>query len=76
MRIGPPNPYPHELQFGDVYITPWLPALVLAFVLSLLTAMLLNRLRFSEWLAAHAYLFLAMMLFYTALIDRFWIKVF
>ena len=70
------NPYPHELQFGDVYVTPWLPMLGLAFFLALMTALLLNRLRLSDWVVAHSYVFLAIMLFYMVLIDHFWIKVF
>ena len=72
----PANPYPHELQWGDVYITPWLPLLGLAFFLTLATTLLLNRLRLSRWVVAHPYVFLAIMVWYMVLIDHFWIKVF
>ncbi|NPA29293.1 MAG: DUF1656 domain-containing protein [Epsilonproteobacteria bacterium] len=70
------NPYPHELRFGDIYITPWIPALALAFTLSLLSAWLLNRLRLSDWFVAHAYLFLAILLLWLMVVDHLWIKVF
>jgi hypothetical protein len=70
------NPFPHELQFGDVYVTPWIPALTLAFFLALITSLLLNRLKLSQWVVAHPYVFLAMMTLYMVLIDTFWIKVF
>jgi len=68
------NPYPHELQLGDVYVSPWLPALVLAFVLALITVLALNRLKLSRFFYAHSYLFLAVMVLYLILIDRFFIR--
>ncbi|WP_353662011.1 DUF1656 domain-containing protein [Hydrogenimonas sp. SS33] len=68
------NPYPHELQVGDVYLSPWLPALSLAFLLALVTALLLNRLKLSRLFYAHSYVFLAMMVLYLILIDRFFIR--
>ncbi|WP_201352611.1 DUF1656 domain-containing protein [Hydrogenimonas urashimensis] len=68
------NPYPHELQLGDIYFSPWLPALSLAFLLALITALLLNRLKLSRFFYAHSYLFLAMMVLYLILIDRFFIR--
>ena len=75
MRLSS-NPYPHEMQFGDIYITPWIPALALAFLLTLLTAILFNRLGLSDWVRAHTYLFLAMMLLWLVAVDHLWIKVF
>ena len=70
------NPYPHELQFGDVYISPWIVVIVLAFVFSTLTAMILNKLKLSKLFLAHHYLFLAMMVLYMVFIDNYLIKVF
>jgi len=70
------NPYPHELQFGDIYITPWIVVIFLAFLCSTFSAILLNRLNLSRFFLAHRYLFLAMMVLYMALIDTYFIKVF
>ena len=70
------NPYPHELQFGDIYITPWIPALVLAFVLSVATAVIANKTGLSRFFVWHHYLFLGIMMLYLVLIDNYFIKVF
>lgn len=70
------NPYPHELQFGDIYITPWVPALALAFFFSVLTAIVMNKTGLSKWFIWHRYLFLAIMTLYMVVIDNFIIKVF
>jgi len=70
------NPYPHELQFMDIYITPWIPALILAFIFSALTAVIANKTGISRYLLWHRYLFLAIMILYLVLIDTTFIKVF
>ncbi len=68
------NPFPHELQLGDVYFSPWLPVLGLAFLLALVTVVLMNKLKISRFFYAHSYVFLAIMVLYMILIDRFWIR--
>ena len=68
------NPYPHELQLGDVYFSPWLPAILLAFLMTIATVMLLNRLRLSRFFYLPQYVFLAIMTLYMVLIDALWIK--
>jgi len=68
------NPYPHELQISDVYLSPLLPVLGLAFFMTLVTVMLLNRLKLSRFFYAHSYIFLAVMILYMILIDRLWIR--
>lgn len=70
------NPYPHELQFSDIYITPWIPALALAFFLSVTTAVIANKTGLSRFFIWHRYLFLAIMTLYLVLIDNYLIKVF
>ena len=70
------NPYPHELQFMDIYITPWIPALALAFLLSVLTAYIADKTGLSRLFVWHRYLFLAIMMLYLALVDNYLIKVF
>jgi len=70
------NPYPHELQFMDIYITPWIPALVLAFIFSVVTAAVANKTGISRFFIWHRYLFLGIMTLYLVLIDNYLIKVF
>ena len=68
------NPFPHELQLGDVYFSPWLPVLGLSFLLALVTVLIMNKLKISRLFYAHSYVFLAIMVLYMILIDRFWIR--
>ena len=68
------NNFPHELSLGDVYFPPILPVALLAFLAALITVLLLNKLKLSRYLAAPAYVFIAMMTLYMVLIDTFWIK--
>jgi len=68
------NPFPHELSIGDVYFSPLLPAVLLAFFAALVTVMALNRLKLSRYFFAPAYVFIAIMALYLVLIDTYWIK--
>ncbi len=65
---------PHELSAGDVYFSPILSVIVLAFFAAALTTLLLNKLKLARYIYAPAYVFLAMMSLYMVLIDKFWIK--
>ena len=67
------NPYPHELQFGDVYLTPIMIVLVVAFFATLFSVIILNKLRLAKYILYPQYVFLAIMVFYTILIDTYWI---
>lgn len=62
-------PYPHELSAGDLYITPFIPALFLAFIATALTVLILNKLRLSHYFMAPPLAFLAIMSLYTLAID-------
>jgi len=68
------NPYPHELSLGDVYYSPLLQVAIFAFLATLITVMLLNKLKLSRYLYAPSYVFIAIMALYVVLIDTFWIK--
>ena len=68
------NPFPHELQFSDVYITPILPVFFLAFVMSLVTVAVLNKSRLAKWFLAPQYVFLSILIAYMLLIDQFFIR--
>ena len=63
---------PHELAFSDLYITPVIPALFLAFFVTSITVILLNKMRLSHYFFAPPLSFLAMMSLYLLAIDA-WI---
>ncbi len=68
------NSYPHELAAGDVYFSPMLLVVVLAFLAAGITVFVLNKLKISRFIAAPTYVFIAIMALYMVLIDTFWIK--
>lgn len=68
------NPYPHELSIGDVYFSPMLLVLMLAFFAAGITVIVLNKLKLSRFIAAPSYVFIAIMALYIVLIDTFWIR--
>ncbi len=69
-----PNPYPHELSLGDVYFSPILPVVILAFLMAVFTVGILNKLKLSRYFYAHSYVFISIVIFYILLIDLYWIK--
>jgi len=68
------NSFPHELSLGDVYFSPILPVIFLAFLGAVFTVLLLNKLKLSRFFYAPPYVFIAIMALYMVLIDAFWIK--
>jgi hypothetical protein len=68
------NPYPHELSLGDVYFSPMLLVVLLAFLAAGITVLLLNKLKLSRFIVAPSYVFIALTVLYMVLIDTFWIK--
>jgi len=68
------NTYPRELSFGDVYVSPMLLVIVLAFFAAVLTVIVLNKLKLSRLFFAPPYVFVSIMVLYMVLIDTFWIK--
>ena len=68
------NPFPHELAAGDVYFSPLLIVVILAFVFASITVLILNKLKISRFIAAPTYVFIAIVVLYMVLIDAYWIK--
>lgn len=66
--------FPHELAFGDVYFSPLLLVIILAFIATAITTLLLNKLKLSRYFIFPSLSFLVMMTLYIVMIDRFWIK--
>ena len=68
------NNYPHELSLGDVYFSPMLMVVVLAFLAAGITVLILNKIKISRYVLAPPYVYVAIMVLYMVLIDAFWIK--
>ncbi len=68
------NSYPHELSLGDVYFSPILPVVIIAFLMAVITVKILNKLKLSRYFYAHSYVFISIVIFYILLIDLYWIK--
>jgi len=68
------NNYPHELSAGDVYYSPMLLVIILAFLAAGVTVLILNKLKLSRYFYAPSYVFIGIMVLYMVLIDAFWIK--
>ena len=68
------NNYPHELSLGDVYFSPMLLVVVLAFIAAGITVLILNKMKLSRYVYAPPYVYVAIMVLYMVLIDAFWIK--
>jgi len=68
------NHFVHELQFGDVYVTPLLIVIIIAFFATLFSVIILNKTRLSKWVFMPQYVFIAIMTFYTLLIDKYFIR--
>jgi hypothetical protein len=68
------NLYPHELQFGDVYVAPVIVVLGMAFIASLFTAVVLNKTKLAKWFVLPQYVFLAIMILYVVVIDKYFIR--
>ena len=68
------NPYPHELSLGDVYFSPVIAVVLLAFLAAVITVAILNKLKLSRYFYAPSYVFISIVTLYIILIDSFWIK--
>ncbi|MFV0298549.1 MAG: DUF1656 domain-containing protein [Hyphomicrobiaceae bacterium] len=62
---------PKELSLGEVYIPPFLVAAALALILAWLTSIMLNRHRWTRFIAAPSVVFLSVTAIYTVLIGTF-----
>jgi len=69
------NNFAHELTVSDVYFSPILLVIILAFFLTALTTLLLNKVRLSRFVYYPALAFVAIMTLYVVLIDKFFIHI-
>ena len=69
------NQFAHELALGDVYFSPILIVIVIAFIASAFSGVLLNKLRLSQYIVYPPLSFLAIMVIFVVLIDHYLIKI-
>ena len=66
--------FAHELAAGDVYFSPVLIVIVLAFIAAALSGVLLNKLRLSQFIIYPPLSFIAIMVIFVVIIDHYLIK--
>jgi len=66
--------FPHELSWGDVYFSPFLLVIMVAFLLTGVSVFILHRFNLSGFDYSRSYFFVAIMVLYILLIVRFLIK--
>ena len=67
--------FAHELALGDVYFSPLLLVIILAFIAASITGAFFNKLRLSQYIIYPPLSFIAIMVIYVVMIDRFFIKI-
>jgi len=67
--------FAHELAAGDVYFSPLLLVIVLAFIAAALSGVVLNKLRLSQYFIYPPLSFIAMMVIFIVIIDHYLIKI-
>ena len=67
--------FAHELAAGDVYFSPLLLVIILAFIAASVTAVLFNKLRLSQYIIYPPISFIAITVIYLVMIDQFFIKI-
>jgi hypothetical protein len=69
------NNFPHEIIINGVYFSPLLLVFILAFLATLITSALLNKLRISEYILHIPLGFVSILTLYILLIDAYFIKI-
>jgi hypothetical protein len=67
--------FAHELAIGDVYFSPLLLVIVMAFVSAALSGVILNKLRLSQYIIYPPLSFIALMVIFVVVIDHYLIKI-
>ena len=66
---------PHELAWGDIYLSPLLPVFTLGLLGAWVSVGLLNKMRLSRYIMFPNTTFIALMTAYILLIDALWIQI-
>jgi hypothetical protein len=69
------NNFPHEIIINGVYFSPLLLVFILAFIATLITTTIFNKLRLSQFILHIPLGFIAILVLYIVLIDTYFIKI-
>jgi len=69
------NNFPHEIIINGVYFSPLLLVFVMAFIATIITTAILNKLRISQFILHIPLGFLAILTLYILLIDTYFMKI-
>ncbi len=67
--------FAHELAIGNVYFSPLLLVIILAFVAAAFTSIIFNKLHLSRYIIYPPLSFLAILVIYIVTIDHYLIKI-
>ena len=67
--------FPHEIAVGDVYLSPFLIVILLAFFVASITTLIINKLKLTQFIFHPPLAFIAIMTLYVLLIDKFLIQI-
>ena len=67
--------FPHELAAGDVYFSPLLLVLLLAFIAAAISGLILNKLRLSQYIIYPPLSFIAILVIFVIIFDHYLIKI-
>ncbi len=67
--------FAHEMSLGDVYFSPMLLVIILSFMATGISTVILNKLRLSSYFIYPPLSYLAIMMLYIVFIDAFYIKI-
>jgi len=69
------NNFPHEIIINGVYFSPLLLVFIMALIATIITTVVLNKLRISQFILHIPLGFLAILTLYILLIDTYFIKI-
>lgn len=69
------NPFPHEIALNGVYFSPLLIVVILSVIATLITTLVLNKLKVSRFIVYPQGAFLAILTLYIVLIDALYIRI-
>ena len=67
--------FAHELAVGDVYFSPLLLVIIMAFIAAAFSGVIFNKLRLSQYIIYPPLGFIAIMVIFVLLIDHYLIKI-
>jgi hypothetical protein len=69
------NSFPHEIIINGVYFSPLLLVFILAFLATIITTAILNKMKISQYFLHIPLAFVSILTLYIVFIDTFFIKI-